>query len=213
MRPRGARGAGGAASPLGGNRRRAGTPPTEVAETLVVSAPPERLWAVLSDTGRYADWVETCEEVTYHHGAAALGGVYKEVGHGPGPLPVHTTWRVAELQEGGPRWYRRDTGTGMPLVTALESIFELEPVGEDGPTAGATRFTWRHRYRPALGALGRRIDALQQGELRAMMRRSMARLAGLVAAEPVATEPVATEGVGAEPVATEVVADPEPEGR
>jgi uncharacterized protein YndB with AHSA1/START domain len=149
-------------------------PPTDVAETLVIQAPVEHVWALVSDTGRYAEWVETCLEVTYHHGEAALGGIYKEVGHGLGPLPVHTTWRVAEIA--APH-YRRDTGTGMPLVTDLESIFELAPE-EDG-----TRFTWRNRYRPALGALGRRIDALQQGELRAMMRRSMSRLAEIAAAD------------------------------
>jgi uncharacterized protein YndB with AHSA1/START domain len=156
--------------------RRSDASPTDVAETLVIRAPVERVWAVLSDTGRYAEWVETCLEVTYHHGAAALGGVYKEVGHGLGPLPVHTTWRVAEID---PPRYRRDTGMGMPLVSGLESIFELE----EG-SAEETRFTWRNRYRPALGALGRRIDALQQGELRGMMQRSMARLAEIVTAEP-----------------------------
>jgi uncharacterized protein YndB with AHSA1/START domain len=155
--------------------RRSEAPPTDVAETLVIRAPVQDVWALLSDTGRYAEWVETCLEVTYHHGDAALGGIYKEVGHGLGPLPVHTTWRVAEIA--APH-YRRDTGTGMPLVTGLESIFELAPDGDDD-----TRFTWRNRYRPALGALGRRIDALQQGELRGMMQRSMARLAEIVAAQ------------------------------
>lgn len=154
--------------------------PTDIAETLVITAPIEHVWSVLSDTGRYAEWVETCLEVTYHHGEAALGGLYKEVGHGLGPVPAHTTWRVAEIRMDGDRFYRRDTGTGMPLVSGLESIFELEPDG-DGPD---TRFTWRNRYRPALGPLGRRIDALQQGELRGMMRRSMTRLAEIVAAEP-----------------------------
>jgi len=156
-------------------------PLTDIAETLVVPAPVERVWAVLADTGRYAEWVETCLEVTYHHGEAALGGIYKEVGHGLGPLTVHTTWRVAEID---PPRYRRDTGTGMPLVSGLESIFELEPEGtREGAGGALTLFTWRNRYRPALGPLGRRIDVLQQGELRGMMRRSMARLAETVAAE------------------------------
>jgi uncharacterized protein YndB with AHSA1/START domain len=152
---------------------------TDVAETLVIDAPIERVWDVLSDTGRYAEWVETCLEVTYHHGEAALGGLYKEVGRGLGPIAAHTTWRVAEID---PPRYRRDTGTGMPLVSGLESIFELEP--ETGGDSPATRFTWRNRYRPALGPLGRRIDGLQQGELRGMMRRSMTRLAEIVATEP-----------------------------
>ena len=159
--------------------RGSSAPLTDIAETLVVRAPVERVWAVLADTGRYAEWVESCLEVTYHHGEAALGGIYKEVGHGLGPLTVHTTWRVAEID--APR-YRRDTGTGMPLVSDLESIFELAPqTSDDG---AATRFTWRNRYRPALGALGRRIDGLQQGELRAMMRRSMTRLGEIVATGP-----------------------------
>jgi len=154
---------------------------SDVAETLIVPAPAERVWSVLSDTGRYAEWVETCLEVTYHHGAAALGGIYKEVGRGLGPLTVHTTWRVAEMD---PPRLRRDTGTGMPLVTGLESLFELAPVaGEDGSPGTATRFTWRNRYHPSLGVLGRRVDALQQRELRAMMRRSMTRLSEIVAAE------------------------------
>lgn len=161
------------------NRRGSSAPPTEVAETVLIQASPARVWAVLSDTGRYAEWVETCLEVTYHHGEAALGGIYKEAGHGLGPLPVHTTWRIAEIDP--ERWYRRDAGTGMPLVSELESIFELEP--ESGGIRPATTFTWRNRYRPALGPLGRRIDALRQGGLRAMMRRSMSRLAEIVAVE------------------------------
>jgi uncharacterized protein YndB with AHSA1/START domain len=154
-------------------------PPTDVAETLVIQAPIDDVWAILSDTGRYAEWVESCVEVTYHHGQAALGGLYKEVGHRSWPtqpIPAHTTWRVAEIDS--PR-YRRDTGTGMPLVSGLESIFELEHA-----PGGGTRFTWRNRYRPALGALGRRLDSLQQGELRGMMQRSMTRLAEIVATEP-----------------------------
>ncbi len=152
------------------------TPPgvTEVARTLVIPASPERLWALLSDTGRYAEWVESCLAVTYHHGAAALGGVYCEVGHGLGPVKAHTTWTVAELE---PLRYRRDTGVGMPLVSELESIFELADASEPGATA----WTWRNRYRPALGALGRFIDARQLPGLAAMMDRSMARLAELVA--------------------------------
>jgi hypothetical protein len=153
-------------------------PAVDVAETLLVPAPIEQVWALLSDTGRYADWIESCLEVTYHHGEAALGGIYKEVGHGLGPFTVHTTWRVAEMT---PPRYRRDTGTGMPLVTGLESIFELAP--QQGCAAPATRFTWHNRYLPSLGALGRRIDALQQGELRAMMRRSMTRLGEIAAIE------------------------------
>jgi uncharacterized protein YndB with AHSA1/START domain len=154
-------------------------PPTDVAETLAIQAPIDEVWAILSDTGRYAEWVETCLEVTYHHGEAVLGGLYKEVGHRSWPthpIPAHTTWRVAEID---PPRYRRDTGIGMPLVSGLESIFELE----DGP-GGETRLTWRNRYRPALGPIGRRIDSLQQGELRGMMQRSMTRLAEIVATEP-----------------------------
>lgn len=158
--------------------------PTDVAETLLIQAPATDVWAVLSDTGRYAEWVESCLEVTYHHGEAALGGIYKEVGHGLGPIPAHTTWRVAEIVVDGSRFRRRDTGTGMPLVSGLESIFELAPETGTGDARPVTRFTWRNRYVPALGPLGRRIDALQQGQLRAMMRRSMSRLAEIVAAEP-----------------------------
>jgi uncharacterized protein YndB with AHSA1/START domain len=159
-------------------------PATEVSETLVVAAPIERVWALLSDTGGYGDWVESCIAVTYHHGEAALGGVYREVGHGLGPLRTRTSWTIAELD--APH-FRRDTGSGMPLVSGLESIFELETIAlplDDAPDA-ATQWTWRNRYRPALGALGRRLDALQQGELRGMMRRSMDRLAQLAVADPV----------------------------
>jgi hypothetical protein len=114
--------------------------------------------------------------VTYHHGPAALGGIYREHNIWLGPLRASTTWTVAELEA---PFYRRDTGVGMPLLSDLEAIFELESLT---PTEApeATRWTYRNRYRVALGPLGRRIDALQQGELRAMMRASMAKLSELV---------------------------------
>lgn len=160
---------------------------TEVAQTLAIAAPPERVWALLADTGRYAEWVETCLEVTFHHGEAALGGVYKEVGHGLGPFTTRTTWTVAELAPGGPVWYRRDTGSGIPLTNELESIFEL--VAEEASAGVGTRFTWRNRYRPALGPLGAAIDRLQRPGLHAMMGRSMARLSEIVASETLGGAP------------------------
>lgn len=148
---------------------------TDIVETFDLPAPVEQVWDLISDTSRYADWVEECLAVTYHHGQATLGGIYKELGAGLGPIKTNTTWTVAEID---PPHYRRDTGIGMPLVSGLESIFELEPVS-DGQRQ-LTRFTWHNRYRPALGALGRLIDSAQQQQLHAMMQRSLMQLAELV---------------------------------
>lgn len=154
----------------------AGAGISDIAETIEVSAPIQQVWDVLADTSRYADWVKDCLAVTYHHGTATLGGIYKERNVFLGPIRASTTWTVAELEA---PFYRRDTGIGMPLLSELEAIFELEPLTPaDGPEA--TRWTYRNRYRVGLGAVGRRIDGLQQGELRKMMRASMAALSDLV---------------------------------
>lgn len=152
---------------------------TDIVATIDLVATVDQVWDLVSDTARYADWVDECLAVTYHHGQATLGGIYKEIGRGVGPLRTHTTWTVAEID---PPRYRRDTGVGMPLVSSLESIFELEPIVA-GPRQ-YTRFTWHNRYRPALGSLGRLIDSAQQGQLRAMMQNSLVQLAKLVEAEP-----------------------------
>ena len=149
---------------------------SDVSQTLVIDSSVSRVWQVLSDTGRYSEWVESCIAVTYHHGPAALGGIYRERNHFLGPFKPGTTWTVAELD---PPRYRRDVGAGMPLLTGLEAIFELEPVaGGDGREQ--TRLTYRNRYRVALGPLGRVIDRLQRPGLEAMMKRSMDTLAEVV---------------------------------
>jgi len=151
---------------------------SDIAETITVNAPIRQVWDVLADTSRYAEWVKDCLAVTYHHGPAALGGIYRERNLFLGPIRASTTWTVAELEA---PFYRRDTGVGMPLLSELQAIFELEPLTPEGRPE-ATRWTYRNRYRVGLGAVGRRIDGLQQGELRKMMRASMAALSDLVLA-------------------------------
>jgi hypothetical protein len=153
-------------------------PLSDVAETAVLAAPVERVWAVVDDTRRYGEWVVGVLEVTEHHGPATVGRSYFERNHTVGPLTTRSTWTVREIE---PLRLRIDKGTGFAPMHDMTNMFTFRPVSVDG--AEATEMTYRVTYRPGWGAVGRLIDRVQQPGLRIAFQASMRNLETIAISE------------------------------
>jgi hypothetical protein len=151
---------------------------SEVSETAVLAAPVERIWAIVDDTGRYAEWVVGVLDVTDHHGRAVVGRTYAEHNRTIGPLTTRSTWTVHEIDR---LRLRVDTGAGFAPMHDMTSTFTFRPVAVHGATG--TEMTYTVTYRPGWGALGRLIDRLQQPGLRAAFQASMRRLETIAISE------------------------------
>jgi carbon monoxide dehydrogenase subunit G len=156
-------------------------PERTAAATVVVSAPPEAVWDLVSDPDRFAEWAELTEEVIRADKPLRFGSTYEERNVVLGPIKGTSRWTV--VQHEAPR---RQThhGEGIALAASLDFFIELEPAGQ------ATQLTVGLRYRPALGALGALIDRVHlHRSLQAAMERSAANLAAIAARElaPAAT--------------------------
>ena len=146
----------------------------EVTAYAVVSAPPERVWELLSDTSRYADWVAGTDAVTRTDGPARQGSTYDEVNPILGPWKAKSSWTVTEFEPPRRQVHR---GTGLPLSEEFDVIFELAPEG------GATGFTLSLRAKPALGPVGAVFASLMEGQVARDNRKSVENFAALAARE------------------------------
>jgi carbon monoxide dehydrogenase subunit G len=146
----------------------------EVSASGIVPAPPERVWELLCDTSRYANWVDGTEAVTRTDGPARQGSTYNEVNPVLGPWKAHSKWTVTEFD--APR-RQVHSGTGLPLTSDFEVIFELAPEGD------ATGFTLTLRATPSLGPLGGAFAALMKGQIDRDNRRSVENLVALAKRE------------------------------
>ena len=67
--------------------------------SVEINAPPEKVWAFVSDVKRYPDWVAFTDRlVSGGEEPLELGSVYREFG---GPIDMfksETTWRVTEIE-------------------------------------------------------------------------------------------------------------------
>jgi ribosome-associated toxin RatA of RatAB toxin-antitoxin module len=149
---------------------------TEIAETAVLTATVEELWSVVSDTSRYADWVDGCLEVTEHHGTAVVGGVYRERNRTVGPLTTCSTWTVLELV---PMRTRTDRGVGFFPLNNLQNTFTFQPA-DDG---ALTIMTYQVRFTVGLGPVGSLLRSLQEPVMRASFQHSMRNLERLIISE------------------------------
>jgi len=147
----------------------------EVVIELEIAAPPERVWAVISDTRRYAEWVVNTLEVTRADSDVAdVGVTYDERNKVAGPYHARSKWKVVESD--GPR-HTVHEGDGIPLARSMVLELTLAPAGD-----GATRYTHRFAYEPGLGPLGPVVDLALHPLLRRDMRRSADNLKALVEA-------------------------------
>lgn len=153
----------------------------EVTASAVVPAPPTDVFGLLSDTGRYSEWVTGTDEVTRTDGPAAEGSTYDEINPILGPWRVRTHWRVVEHTP--PSRSRHETGD-IPLSSHFEVIQEVAPEGPE-----ASRVTQTLRGTPSLGPLGAAFAALMKGQVARDNRRSVEAFAELATRELGAQQP------------------------
>jgi carbon monoxide dehydrogenase subunit G len=150
-------------------------PERTAAATVVVPAPPEAVWELVSDPERFAEWAELTDEVLRADRPLKLGSTYEERNVVLGPIKGTSRWTV--VQHEAPR-RQTHRGEGIALAASLDFFMELEPVER------ATQLTVGLRYRPALGALGALIDRIHlRGSVQAAMERSAANLATIAERE------------------------------
>ena len=99
------------------------SPSYEVEIKAKVNAPVSEVWEIISDTGRYAEWVGIVEKVTAHHGTARKGQSYSEITRIMGPIRAHVTWVVREVY---PKSWRLDSGTGMAPLKDAFTYFKFD---------------------------------------------------------------------------------------
>lgn len=145
-------------------------PERTAAATVVVSAPPEAVWELVSDPERFGEWAELTEEVIRADKPLRLGSTYEERNVVLGPMKGTSRWTV--VQHEAPR-RQTHRGEGIALAASLDFFMELEAAEQ------ATQLTVGLRYRPGLGALGALIDRLHA---RRAMQSAMERTAANIAA-------------------------------
>ena len=146
----------------------------EVTASAIVAAPPDEVFALLSDTARYPEWVTGTDAVTRTDGPAAEGSTYDEINPVLGPWKAKTHWRVVEHE--APRRSRHETGD-IPLSSHFQVITEVAPEGD------ASRVTLTLRGEPALGPVGAVFARLMRGQVERDNRRSVEAFAELATRE------------------------------
>ncbi len=147
-----------------------------VTVSRVIPASSERVWEVVDDTSRYAEWVPQTLEVTRNDGEAVVGATYDERNQVFGPIKGNSRWRVVERDPGR---YTLHEGEGLPLVKNVSIEFRTEAAGE------STEVTSTLRYDTTLGPLGALIDKAAHGQTTSAQEQALANLEELV------TKPVA----------------------
>ena len=137
-----------------------------------IAAPVERVWPILSDTSRYAEWVEATLEVTRTDGPARLGSTYDEINAVAGPIRGRSRWKVVEYDEPR-RQVHRDQS--IPFLRFVDIVLETEPVD-----AGRTRLVMTVHGESRLGPLGALAVKALQGSWDAANRRNAAAFRDLV---------------------------------
>ena len=140
-----------------------------------IAAPVERVWELVSDTSRYAEWVEGTLQVTRTDGPARLGSTYDEINSVAGPIRSASHWRVVEF-DAPRRQVHRDES--IPFLRSFDIIIEtsaLEPA--------RTRLAVTLRGESKLGPLGALLARLLGRYAKASNRRNVARFRELVERE------------------------------
>ena len=146
----------------------------EVSAYGIVPAPPERVWDLLCDTSRYADWVDGTEAVTRTDGPARQGSTYDELNPVLGPWKARSRWTVTEFD--APR-RQVHSGTGLPLTSEFLVIFEVTPESDSSGVTLTLRAT------PGMGPVGGAFAALMKGQIDRDNRRSVENLVALAKRE------------------------------
>lgn len=140
-----------------------------VIESVVrIAAPQEQVWATITDTRRYAEWVENTDEVTSASSVVAEPGVtYEERNTVAGPLKGSSRWVVDSVD--APR-HTVHSGEGIVVVKGMRLEMRLVPDGDD------TRYEHRLIYTPAFGPLGPLINLVLRPSVQSATDRSVQKL-------------------------------------
>ena len=146
----------------------------DVSSSETVPAPPERVWELLCDTARYAEWVAGTEAVTRTDGPAAPGSTYDEVNPMVGPWKSKTRWTVEEFDPPRRQVHR---GEGIPTASEFRVIMEVAPAGEGSEVTITLRGT------SSMGPLGALMTSVMRGQVERDNRKSVQNLARLATRE------------------------------
>ena len=144
----------------------------EVTASAVSAAPPAELWELVSDTSRYAEWVEGTAEVTRTDGPAREGSTYDEINPIMGPWRAKTRWTVTEFDPPHRQVHR---GEDIPFASEFLVIIDLAPSGD------GSQVTVTLRANPSLGAFGAGVLRILKSRTRKDNERTVGNLAELAA--------------------------------
>ena len=140
--------------------------------SVTLAAPAERVWELMCDTSRYADWGALTLEIPRSDGPAEMGSTYDERVPFIGPWKAVVHWRVSEFESP-----RRQVHTGH-VWYARELVSEMEcSPGEEGTT-----FTMTLRATPRLGPLGGMLERALAGSVQRNWDRTVENFKELVEA-------------------------------
>lgn len=141
-----------------------------------IAAPPEQVWATITDTRRYAEWVVNTLEVTSADSETADEGVrYTERNRIAGPLTGSSRWEVTSVVPGASTVH---TGEGIWLAGTMRLSMSVAPDG------AGTRYVHVFTYEPGLGPLGPVVDLGLRPSIDRDMRASVRRLKELCEGPP-----------------------------
>jgi uncharacterized protein YndB with AHSA1/START domain len=138
---------------------------------IEIAAPPARVWEVVMDPRRLADWVTIHRRLGPVPARLERGSTFEQTLALRG-APVHVVWRVVDVDE--PRravWEGRG-----PAHSHASIVYELTPVGEE-----CTRFEYTNEFKAPGGALGAVAGRVLVGGLsQREAQRSLQRLEQIV---------------------------------
>jgi uncharacterized membrane protein len=116
---------------------------TEYTVSIDIQAPPDRVWAIMSDIRRWHEWTPSVTSIRrLDEGPLRVGS--RAMVRQPKVPPA--LWRVTEIEEG--RRFSWVTGTPIARATGRHSV---------EPTPGGSRATLALEYSGLLGALVARL--------------------------------------------------------
>jgi uncharacterized protein YndB with AHSA1/START domain len=149
----------------------------ELTETVDVDAPPERVWAALTDWARQGEWMLATDVRTLAGRGQQVGGRL-EARTGV-PVPGRSRLGVLDTME-ITRWEppRRVDVRHTGRVVRGSGVFEVRPRGS------ASTFVWTELLDLPLGSLGRAGWPLVRPAMRAGVRLSLRRFAAFAERYP-----------------------------
>lgn len=141
---------------------------------IEIDAPPQRVWDVVMDPNRLADWVTIHRRVDRVPPHLRRGSTFEQTLNLRG-APLHVVWTVVDVDPP-----RRAVWEGQgPAHSRASIVYELRPDGENG-----TVFDYTNEFKPPGGPLGAVAGRVLVGGLsQREAQRSLQRLKQLVESE------------------------------